>query len=300
MTTQQDGDDTPTGARAPEATAADPRQSVVSPRTGGATTSAARARRTTVTARERARAEITAELLAAARDQLAQVGAGSLSLRAVAREVGMASSAIYRYFPSRDDLLTHLIIEAYDEIGLTAETAQAEAASLPPEDQFRAVWRAVRQWALTHPHQYALIFGSPVPGYAAPTDTIAPATRLPEVLLGILAAGAEPGSAASGASHEAAATVDSPWSPLPPGVLSAASVALAPVRSTIPMTAINDAALLAAITSWTTLLGAISFELFGHTHNVVDDAADHRADFFNAQIELMLHLIGLSGVTPTS
>ncbi len=66
------------------------------------------------TARERARAELTGEIKAEARRQLAARGAQQLSLRAVARELGMASSALYRYFPSRDDLLTSLIIDAYD------------------------------------------------------------------------------------------------------------------------------------------------------------------------------------------
>lgn len=208
----------------------------------------------------------------------------------------MASSAIYRYFPSRDDLLTRLIIEAYDEIGLTAETAQHGAAARPPDEQFRAVWQAVRQWALAHPHQYALIFGSPVPGYAAPTDTIAPATRLPEVLLGILAAGA----AASSSPHGSVAPIAPARPALPPRALSAAAVAMAPVRATMPEAAVNDATLLAAITSWTTLLGSISFELFGHTHNVVDDSPDRRADFFDAQIDLMLELLGLTGVRSAS
>jgi AcrR family transcriptional regulator len=230
------------------------------------------------TARERARAEITAELLAAARHQLVEVGAGSLSLRAVAREVGMASSAIYRYFPSRDDLLTRLIIEAYDDVGLVAEQAQANASEQSGAQQFRAVWHSVRRWALEHPHQYSLIFGSPVPGYAAPTDTIAPATRLPEVLLGILT--------------ESTTASDSTVALLPPATVASAAAALGPARATMPVASISDAALLAALTSWTTLLGAISFELFGHTHNVVDDSANCRADYFDAQIDLMLLLLG--------
>ena len=69
------------------------------------------------TARERARAEITAEILDAARGYLATDGAPALSLRAIARDLGMASSAVYRYFKSRDELLTRLIIDAYDALG---------------------------------------------------------------------------------------------------------------------------------------------------------------------------------------
>src|SRR3712207_4171512 len=97
------------------------------------------------TVRERVRAELTAEITAVARRQLAEVGAAGLSLRAVAREVGLASSAVYRYFASRDELLTRLIIDGYDALGVTAEdTDDPEAA---PRERWLAVCRAVRTWA---------------------------------------------------------------------------------------------------------------------------------------------------------
>src|ERR1700689_5662087 len=100
------------------------------------------------TARERARAEITGEIKAVARRQLAEQGSAALSLRAVAREVGMVSSAVYRYFPSRDDLLTALIIDAYDAVGERAESAEA---SRSPRLGIAARWlnvcEAVRAWA---------------------------------------------------------------------------------------------------------------------------------------------------------
>ena len=96
------------------------------------------------TARERVRAELTAEITEVARRQLAQVGAAALSLRAVARELGMASSALYRYFPSRDDLLTRLITDGYDALGEAAEKADDPTA--PPQERWLAICRAVRQW----------------------------------------------------------------------------------------------------------------------------------------------------------
>jgi AcrR family transcriptional regulator len=129
--------------------------------------------------RARVRAEMIEEIKTVARRHLASDGA-NLSLRAVARDMGMASSAVYRYFASRDDLLTALIIEAYDSVGEAAERAAAAAvsagASFP--DQLVATGHAVREWALAEPHQWALIYGSPVPGYQAPQDTIGPATRV--------------------------------------------------------------------------------------------------------------------------
>ena len=145
------------------------------------------------TARERARAELTREIKQEARRQLAAHGAEGLSLRAVARELGMVSSALYRYFPSRDELLTALIIDAYDALGDTAEAADA---GRPPADirgRWEATCHAVREWALAHPHEYALIYGSPVSGYRAPQATVAPATRVARVAGGQVADAIAPG-----------------------------------------------------------------------------------------------------------
>jgi AcrR family transcriptional regulator len=83
------------------------------------------------TARERARAELTREIKEEAKRQLASVGADGLSMRAVAKALGMASSAVYRYYPSRDDLLTALIIDAYNALGAPAGAAIACSAAAP-------------------------------------------------------------------------------------------------------------------------------------------------------------------------
>src|ERR1700743_2133251 len=143
------------------------------------------------TARERARAELTREIKEEARRQLVATGADGLSLRAVARELGMVSSALYRYFPSRDDLLTALIIDAYDALGEVAETAIAATAR--PRARWPAARHAIRGWALAHPHEYALIYGSPVPGYRAPQATVGPASRVPLAFMGLGAGGAARG-----------------------------------------------------------------------------------------------------------
>src|ERR1700757_4132856 len=133
------------------------------------------------TARERARAELTREIKEEARRQLAAAGADALSLRAVARELGMVSSALYRYYPGRDELLTALIIDAYDALGEVAERAISSAGG-SGRARWIAACRAVRDWARSNPHEYALIYGSPVPGYRAPEATIGPAARGPLAL----------------------------------------------------------------------------------------------------------------------
>src|SRR5579871_3153120 len=109
------------------------------------------------TARARARAEITGEILAAGRRHLATDGAAGLSLRAIARDLGMASSAVYRYVASRDDLLTRLIIDAYDALGETAEAAEAAVGRGDLGGRWAVICRAVRDWALANPNEYALI-----------------------------------------------------------------------------------------------------------------------------------------------
>lgn len=210
---------------------------------------------TPLTARQRARAEITAEILAAARRQLAEVGASALSLRSVARDVGMVSSAVYRYFPSRDDLLTALIVEAYDAVGAAAEAADAEARRTNPLGRWLRVCQAVRSWAVAHPHQYSLIYGSPVPQYRAPADTIVPATRVQRVLLTVLADGVSTGQVTG---------------PPPMRIPRSVRRDLEVVRAGIGID-LDDDVMAAGMLVWTSLLGAISVELFGHLANVVHD-----------------------------
>jgi AcrR family transcriptional regulator len=207
------------------------------------------------TARERARAELTREIKEEARRQLAVVGAGGLSLRAVARSLGMVSSALYRYYPSRDDLLTALIIDAYNAVG---DTVEAAAASVPAADgraRWMAVCRAVRAWALANPHEYALIYGSPVPGYRAPQVTIAPASRMPLAFARILASAAPPGAAPPGAVPPASLAGDGP--------LARQTAALAAALAEAGAPDVPPDALVRAVIAWTQLFGMLSFELFG-------------------------------------
>ena len=217
------------------------------------------------TARERVRAELTAEITDAARRQLAEVGAAALSLRAVARELGMASSAVYRYFPSRDDLLTRLIIDGYDDLGAAAEAADDPTAA--PLDRWLSVCRAVRGWARAHPHEYALLYGSPVPGYEAPPDTVPAASRVGVVLGRVLGDAARAGALpAAGGERD-------------PGLVSDDAVAV--LGGDHP--ALDDAVRVRALLAWSSLYGTISFELFGH---FVGSVADGDRYFDRAVTEL--------------
>lgn len=211
--------------------------------------------------RARVRAELTAEIKDEARRQLAAEGASGLSLRAVTRALGMASSGIYRYFPRRDDLLTALIVDAYDALGETAEVADARC----PRDEFGGRWSAaghsIRDWALSHPHEYALVYGSPVPGYRAPPATVGQATRVTMVLAGIVSDAANAGVFGPGPAPPDLHAVPSTWTAEAQRVAETAFPG-APVEVAIR-----------AIAAWTQLFGMISFELFGHLDGVVSDPA---------------------------
>ncbi|WP_216589769.1 TetR/AcrR family transcriptional regulator [Streptomyces brasiliscabiei] len=226
-------------------------------------------------ARARARIEVTAAIKDEARRQLAAEGAAKLSLRAVARELGMVSSALYRYFPSRDDLLTALIIDAYDSLGEAAEEARAKAVAGSPAGQWVAVCEAVRTWALAHPHEYALIYGSPVPGYTAPDTTVPAAARVGRVLIGIM-----------GDAHRAEGTV-SPE--LPAELLPEARRMAGDFAPELPPEAAPG-----LVGAWAQLFGLVGFEVFGQFHRVVEE----REMFFRYAADGLARQVGLKGVLP--
>ncbi|MEG3614317.1 TetR/AcrR family transcriptional regulator [Isoptericola haloaureus] len=208
-----------------------------------------------MSAREIARTEITRRIHAAARDRLGAEGPAALSLRAVARDVGMVSSAVYRYVESRDALLTALLVECYDELGAAVEQAENDAPRTDHAARWLAACRAARTWCVEHPGEFALLYGTPVPGYAAPQDTVEPAIRVVLVLAGIAAeAGGDPGPPAS----DVAAVV--------------APARAAVVQRGFPAPAPEVVA--RTLMAWSGLFGSISFELFGHLHNAVSDPAD--------------------------
>ena len=240
---------------------------------------AGRSRSVPRTARERARAEITAEILDAARGYLATDGAPALSLRAIARDLGMASSALYRYFKSRDELLTRLIIDAYDSLGAAAEVREATIDRNDLAGRFTAICETVWAWALAHPNEYALIYGSPVPGYVAPADTVPPATRVTALLLRIIVDAATAGRVPAADTQDAHAQT--------------VAAALAPIRSHLPPE-IPAPLVQRSLMVWTNLFGVVSFELYGQLHEVVrEDPADRDA-FFTECVRRWIQFIGVT------
>jgi AcrR family transcriptional regulator len=197
-------------------------------------------------ARARVRSELTQEIKGAASAALARDGAVVLSLRGVARDLGMAPSALYRYFASRDELLTELIIDAY--ISLADALESATAPRVGGFEHWMAVARAMRGWAFERPHEWALLYGSPVPGYHAPERTVPAAMRIPRALVKVVEGALADGCLGDGTDP-----------PAPP----AATAGVEPILEGLPTTLPVQAAL-GTLAAWEQLSGAISLELFGH------------------------------------
>jgi AcrR family transcriptional regulator len=139
--------------------------------------------------RQETRDRIEGQIIELGRRHLVTEGAAGLSLRAIARDLGMVSSAVYRYVASRDELLTLLLVDAYSELADAVDSAR-DAADAPWRDQLLAIARAVRRWAVDQPARWALMYGSPVPGYHAPRErTVEPGTRVVGALFDAVAAG---------------------------------------------------------------------------------------------------------------
>lgn len=186
-----------------------------------------------------ARAEMERDILRIGRDHLVASGPGGLSLRAVARDLGVVSSAVYRYVRSRDELLTLLVVDAYTELADAVDAAVAEADDA--RTRMVAAGTAMRAWALTEPARWALLYGTPVPGYEAPREqTTGPGTRVARIV-GI-----------------AAEMTPAPVDAVPAGLR--ADFDRIRTEFDIP---VDDAALVRAVSMWSVMVGAISSEVFG-------------------------------------
>jgi AcrR family transcriptional regulator len=210
------------------------------------------------TARERVREEMTGEILAVAREQLARDGAAALSLRSIARALGMAPSALYRYFDGRDALLSALILAAYESLAQCAEEAAALAASSGGSDveRFALVPGAIRRWALARPHEWGLIFGTPVPGYEAPQDTVVPYARTAAAMARPIVEARQAGRLHRAGSRAA--------------VSDELALAVAPITDALfPGMPAEKVVLVAQ--AWATMIGAVSLEVFGHWRGAILD-----------------------------
>ncbi|WGL52716.1 TetR-like C-terminal domain-containing protein [Nocardioides sp. BP30] len=216
-----------------------------------------------------------ADIVRIGREHLSSDGAAALSLRAVARDLGVVSSAVYRYVASRDELLTLLVVAGYDELG----DAVDEALGGIDEGDFRgrllAIGAAVRSWAVREPAMYALLFGSPVPGYHAPAErTTGPGTRVIRALVRLWT------------EAYAAGAMRLPDGPPVPAGLAASFLA---VRDELGVE-LPDQALARGVLAWAALFGCVSFEVFGQYGA---DTFGDPAALFEHQLQVLAETVGL-------
>ncbi|MRH91981.1 TetR family transcriptional regulator [Nocardia sp. SYP-A9097] len=223
--------------------------------------------------RARVRVEMIEEIKAAARKRLAVDGA-NLSLRGVARDMDIVASALYRYFPSRDDLLTALILEAYQSLGAAATTAAGEIPAADHRTRWLAVCTAVRDWATAHRPEYGLLYGNPLPGYSAPQDTVAPAA----VVVLLLSEIAETAFASGKLTPPALPSA------LPGPVSDDLRTLIEDKGSALPAEVLDR-----VFAAWTQLFGLVTFETFGR----LDGLVQARTDYFTHHMNLMADLVGL-------
>ena len=230
---------------------------------------------TAQTRRERLRETTREEIRQTARQQMAEQGAAALSLRAIARQMGMTAPALYRYFENRDGLVTALIVEAYNSL---ADALEAASVAPPPDDYRRRMLElglAYREWAIAHPQDYALIFGMPIPGYKAPEEiTKPPAKRAMDVFISLLAAAEQDGKLNPAPAYAA-----------PPAALEAqlrAWAATYQLAASVPV-------LYLALAGWGRLHGLVLLEIFNHLDHIVEK----KGDLYRAEVQALIEQAGI-------
>ena len=221
--------------------------------------------------REESRAQIEARIVELGRRQLVDRGAAGLSVREIARDLGMVSSAVYRYVSSRDELLTLLLVDAYSELADAVDRARENVGDLWSDDVI-AIAQATRRWAVAHPARWALLYGSPVPGYKAPVErTVAISTRVVGALFDAVAAGIATG--------DIRLTDDVAPQPM--------SSDFERIRQEFGFPG-DDRVIAKCFLLWAGVLGAISLEVFGQygADTLTDPAA-----VFDAQLRLLVDVL---------
>ncbi|WP_197517954.1 MULTISPECIES: TetR/AcrR family transcriptional regulator [unclassified Mycobacterium] len=221
--------------------------------------------------RQESREQIEARIIELGRRQLVEGGAAGLSVRAIARDLGMVSSAVYRYVSSRDELLTLLVVDAYTDLADTVDRAR-ETAGEAWSDDVIAIARAAREWAVADPARWALLYGSPVPGYHAPAERTVPAgTRVVGALFDAVAAGIATG--------DIRLTNDLAPQPM--------SSDFGRIRDEFGFPG-DDLVIAKCFLLWAGVLGAISLEVFGQygTDTLTDPAA-----VFDTQMRLLVDVL---------
>lgn len=229
-----------------------------------------------MTRREKLHDQTREEIKRIARAQMAAEGTAAISLRGIAREMELTAPALYRYFPTRDDLITALIVDAFNGL---ADAMQAGDSEAPHEAYGARLFHVLlnyRDWALRHATDFQLIYGNPIPGYHAPGEVTVPAAaRGFFVVLGPL-----------GDAERAGVLRLPPTIPSIPPTIQAFLQAETVERG---YSASAQALYLAAV-GWSRIHGILMLELFEHLPPVVGDVDA----FYRAEITALIESFGLT------
>lgn len=221
--------------------------------------------------RQESREQIETRIVELGRRHLVDRGASGLSLRAIARDLGMVSSAVYRYVSSRNELLTLLLVDAYSDLAESVDRARETVGELWSDDLV-AIAQASRRWAVQHPAQWALLYGSPVPGYHAPAErTVGVGTRVVGAIFDAIAAGITTGDI-----RLTSTVVPQPM-----------SSDFDRIRQEFSFPG-DDAVITKCFLFWAGVLGAISLEVFGQYGT---DTLTDPETVFNTQLELLVDVL---------
>ncbi|MEV5548459.1 TetR/AcrR family transcriptional regulator [Streptomyces sp. NPDC052309] len=225
---------------------------------------------------DRYREQTRAEIKEIALRQLAEGGTTAMALTRIAKEVGLSGPALYRYFDSRDALLTDLIRDAYTDLAAAVgAAADALPADTSPRARLRALAAACRTWAVAQPHRYLLIEGTPVPGYSAPPDTLDSARAVLGPFLPAFAGG-EPSAAVRPVTEQMRT-----W--------AAGDAAVAEWAARHVPAGDEGVALAGAVLAWTGLHGVIGLEVAGQFAGMGHDGAT----LLTAQFDALADAFGL-------
>jgi AcrR family transcriptional regulator len=249
----------------------------------------------TPTRRDRLRAATMGEITATARRLLVEQGPDAMSLRAIAREMGMTAPGLYRYYSNRDDLFKHVIATIFRELSGDVHQAIDDVSHGSARDgedahpdrvrrhltlKMVAACREFRRWALNHKDEFALLFGIPLPGLDDGRLDIAEECAL-EFAGTFYALFIELWHAA----------------PFPvPGLDELGAGLRAELTSfrAIVGTDAPDGALLVFLRCWVLLYGAVSMEVFGHLGFAIKDPAP----LFEFTLTDLARLVGLDYPLP--
>jgi AcrR family transcriptional regulator len=196
--------------------------------------------------RDRFRAQVRSEVKQIAVRQLADGGPQALSINAIGKELGVSGPALYRYFSSRDDLLTELVVDAYHDLATALATATRGTRRLSAPERLRAFAAAYRDWANTEPHRYRLLFAAPLPGYDAQAARLVAASREAMIVLLDVLAALTPDNGKAGSTDTPLDGQLEHWS------------------HSRELPDVSPALALRAVTTWSRLHGLVSLEIEGN------------------------------------